>query len=62
MFEPETYWEMVDRVENMEKVRASSSIPLSWEMTRLLTAVIFEGRDIGGPYDDDPRSEAAGDL
>lgn len=39
----------VDLVARMSLVRASSSTTLSWEMTRLLALVIFEGVEIGGP-------------
>lgn len=51
MFTPETYWDAVDRAENMAKVRASLTVGsiLSWEMIRLLATVIFEGYEIGGP-------------
>lgn len=35
------YHAMVDRAEDMEKVRASSPTKLSWEMTRLLALVMF---------------------
>jgi hypothetical protein len=46
-FDPES---AVIRAENMSRIRATSTTDLSWEMTRLLTLVIFEDYAIGGPY------------
>lgn len=44
MFSPETYWDAVDRAENMEKVRAlcPGNRLLSWNMIRLLSMVMYE--------------------